>query len=301
MYSDDDVERLYRICLLRGLGFSLNDIREVLDDPAWNLQAALKAHLHELDRRAGATARVRSRVSGLLAPLETAAAPVTADLLGAMEEMTDLEPSMHQRISILVYRDVEEAYEYLIWVFALGPGRLTRDEAGRVVHGEVQAGDGVVWLHPEREEFDLASPRSLGAGTSSVAVRSVTSMPTSVTRRPGTPRSSTSGGPALRLPRVRRPGQRRSPVVVHETARPTMNRDRHHQEETMTVSSDTDPDPHALPLRPGRRRRHGLLRGRVRGGGGRRRLARPDDGRVGHAQLRAGDMVFYLSDEYESL
>lgn len=27
----------------------------------------------------------------------------------------------------------------------------------------------------------------------------------------------------------------------------------------------------------------------------------PDDGRVGHAELRVGDMVFYLSDEYESL
>lgn len=169
-YADDDVERLYRICLLRGLGFSLNDIREALDEPAWNLQAALTAHLHELDRRAEATARLRSRVSGLLTTLETTDAPQTADLLGAMEEMTELEPPLHQRSSILVYRDVEEAYDYLVRVFALGPGRLTRDEAGRVVHGEVQAGDGVMWLHPEREEYDLASPRSLGAGTSSVAV-----------------------------------------------------------------------------------------------------------------------------------
>lgn len=170
LYSDDDVERLYRICLLRRLGFSLGDIGDALDDPAWNLQAALTAHLHELDRRADTTARLRTRVAGLLSSLDATVAPVTADLLGAMEEMTELEPPMHQRISILVYRDVEEAYQYLVRVFALGPGRLTRDPAGRVVHGEVQAGDGVVWLRPEREEFDLASPHSLGAGTSSMAV-----------------------------------------------------------------------------------------------------------------------------------
>lgn len=113
---------------------------------------------------------MRSRVSGLLASLETTDPPQTADLLGAMEEMTELGPPLHRRISILVYRDVEEAYDYLVRVFALDPGRLTRDEASRVVHAEVQAGDGVMWLHPEAEEFDLASPRSLGAGTSSVAV-----------------------------------------------------------------------------------------------------------------------------------
>lgn len=58
LYADDDVERLYRICLLRGLGFSLNDIREALDEPAWNLQAALTAHLHELDRRGGSNGSV---------------------------------------------------------------------------------------------------------------------------------------------------------------------------------------------------------------------------------------------------
>ena len=45
-------------------------------------------------------------------------------------------------------------------VFGLGPGELTRDEAGDVVHVELQAGDGVVWLHPESPEFGLASPRT---------------------------------------------------------------------------------------------------------------------------------------------
>ena len=39
-----------------------------------------------------------------------------------------------------------------------------------MIHGELQAGHGVLWLHPESHEFKLASPRSTGAATASVAV-----------------------------------------------------------------------------------------------------------------------------------
>ena len=81
-----------------------------------------------------------------------------------------LDATVQRRISILVYSDLETAHDYLVRVFGLGPGQLTRDDAGRIVHGELQAGDGVVWLHPESPEYALASPRSLGAATAMVAV-----------------------------------------------------------------------------------------------------------------------------------
>ena len=83
-----------------------------------------------------------------------------------------LDTTVQRRISILVYADLETAFDYLIRVFGLGPGQLTRDGKGRVVHGELQAGDGVVWLHPESPEFGLSSPGSLGAATAMVAVTS---------------------------------------------------------------------------------------------------------------------------------
>ena len=35
MYSGADVERLYRICLLRRVGLPLADVNAALDDPAW--------------------------------------------------------------------------------------------------------------------------------------------------------------------------------------------------------------------------------------------------------------------------
>ncbi|HET8915411.1 MAG TPA: VOC family protein, partial [Propionibacteriaceae bacterium] len=46
----------------------------------------------------------------------------------------------------------------------------TRDESGRVVHGELHIGDGVVWMHPPSAEYHLLSPASLGASTHCMAV-----------------------------------------------------------------------------------------------------------------------------------
>jgi uncharacterized glyoxalase superfamily protein PhnB len=55
-------------------------------------------------------------------------------------------------------------------VFGFGPGTITRDESGRVVHGELHVGDGVIWMHPPSAEYNLVSPASLGASTHCMAV-----------------------------------------------------------------------------------------------------------------------------------
>jgi DNA-binding transcriptional MerR regulator len=170
VYDDADVERLYRICLLRRLGLPLGEIKRALDDPAWSLRAAMNTHLCELERRLEAGGRLRSRLTHLLASMATSDGLLTEELLAVLEEMTMLETTVQRRISILVYANLEAAYEFLVRVFGLGPGELTRDTTGRVIHGELQAGDGVVWLHPETTEFGLASPRSVGASTACVAV-----------------------------------------------------------------------------------------------------------------------------------
>ena len=169
LYSADDVSRLYRICLLRGLGFPLADIATTLDDPAWNLRAALGRHLAELDARLGAAQELRGRVADLLAGapdgslLEVMEGMAVLDILG-------LDTTVRQRIAVVVYADLPAAYDYLVDVFGLGPGRLTRSPDGVAVHGEVHAGDGSIWLHPESPEFGLASPRSLSATTANIVV-----------------------------------------------------------------------------------------------------------------------------------
>lgn len=170
LYAQGDVERLYRICLLRRLGLPLSEIGRALDDPAWSLRAAMATHLRHLERRLEAAGSLRSRLARLMGSMGPSDGPLTEDLLEVLEEMTMLDTTVQRRISFLVYSDLEGAYDYLVRVFGLGPGQLTRDDEGRVVHGELQAGDGVVWLHPESAEFGLSSPRSLGAATAGMAV-----------------------------------------------------------------------------------------------------------------------------------
>jgi DNA-binding transcriptional MerR regulator len=169
-YDDSDVERLYRICLLRRLGLPLSEIARALDDPAWSLRGAMAMHLSQLEQRLEAGSRLRGRLVNLVSSLDRPEDPRTEDLLEVLEEMTMLDATVQRRISILVYADLEVAFDYLIEVFGLGPGQLFRDDTGRIVHGEIEAGDGVIWLHPESKEYGLASPRTVGAMTGGVVI-----------------------------------------------------------------------------------------------------------------------------------
>lgn len=168
VYTDADVERLYRVRSLRRLGLTLGEIAGALDESGHDLRSTMARHLAAVEQRIEAEARLRNRLAQLVGT--TDADPTTDDILRLLEEMNVLDTTMQRRISILVYADLDAAYTFLIDVFGLGAGQLTRDDAGNVVHGELQAGDGVVWLHPESPEFGLASPRSLGAASASMAL-----------------------------------------------------------------------------------------------------------------------------------
>ena len=170
LYTAGDVERLYRICLLRRVGVALADIARALDDPAWGLRPAMTSHLRELDRRVEATGRLRGRLMQLLETAATDGPPSADALMTIVEEMTMLEGNVQRRISVLVCADIQAEFDFLVRVFGLGPGEITRSDDGTTQHGEIQAGDGVIWLHPESEEFGLASPRSVGAATGMMAI-----------------------------------------------------------------------------------------------------------------------------------
>ncbi|MGM9538405.1 MAG: MerR family transcriptional regulator [Candidatus Onthomonas sp.] len=51
LYGPAEVERLQQILFYRELGLPLGEIRAILDDPAFDQQAALQSHLAELNRR----------------------------------------------------------------------------------------------------------------------------------------------------------------------------------------------------------------------------------------------------------
>lgn len=169
LYGHAAIQRLYVIGRLRALGLSLEQIRRAIDDPAWSLAGALKEHLVAADRQLNALGVLRTALTTALTDLATADDP-TDDLLGVLTAMESIETLLRQRISILVYRDLAAAHRYLVEVFGFTPGEITAAPDGTVVHAEVFAGDGVIWLHPETDEYALASPATLGRATATMAI-----------------------------------------------------------------------------------------------------------------------------------
>lgn len=69
LYSDDDLLRLQQILIGRTLGLSLEQIRRMLDDPAFDHRAALEKQRGELQTRAEETAAMIRAVDAALAQL----------------------------------------------------------------------------------------------------------------------------------------------------------------------------------------------------------------------------------------
>ncbi len=165
-YDTEHVDRLYRIRLLRELGTPVAQI----DPDGSDLLELTSRHLAELDRQIGAHTRQRERVRAVEQRLMRGQAPTDTELIGALVGLNDPDATIARRLTLLVYRDIEAVQDFLVDVFGFGRGDLSRDPEGRVVHGEVYAGDGLIWMHREAEEFGLASPATVGAATHCMAV-----------------------------------------------------------------------------------------------------------------------------------
>ena len=164
-YDVDTLDRLYRVRLLRELGTRVAD----LDPDAEDLRDLTGRHLADLDTRLAELARQRERVRAVQSRLLEGDGPGDEALLDLLSGLSTDEPALVGRITLLVYRDIAASHAFLVDVFGLAPGPITRD-GDRVVHGEVYAGDGVLWLHPESPEHQMVSPLATGTVTASLAV-----------------------------------------------------------------------------------------------------------------------------------
>jgi DNA-binding transcriptional MerR regulator len=165
-YDAEHIDRLYRILVLRALGSPVGE----LDPDSADLLTLTTRHLADLDLRIGELARQRERVRSVEERLMTGQQPTDAELVGVLAGLDDPDAAITRRLTLLVYRDIEAAQRHLVEVFGFAPGELARDESGKVVHGEVYAGDGLIWMHREAEEYGLASPATLGAASHCMAV-----------------------------------------------------------------------------------------------------------------------------------
>jgi DNA-binding transcriptional MerR regulator/uncharacterized glyoxalase superfamily protein PhnB len=169
LYDATDVARLYRIGLLRRLGFPLEQIATVLEHPQWQLGPAIDRHRADTQRRAATTARLATALASMAGALARQDNPSPEQLFSTLEEMTMLDKAtIRGTTGLLVYDDIAAAHEYVTRVFGLTAGPLERDDNGTAVHGEVRAGDRVIWLHPPGPGY--SSPSSLGAVSSMTVV-----------------------------------------------------------------------------------------------------------------------------------
>jgi len=69
LYNEEDLLRLQQILFFRELDFPLDDIRQILDDPAFNPLAALEEHRRLLHERAGRIGRLLNTIDRTIAKL----------------------------------------------------------------------------------------------------------------------------------------------------------------------------------------------------------------------------------------
>lgn len=165
-YDDTDVDRLYRIRLLRELGTPVADI----DPDASDVIEVTDRHLAAIDAQIATLTRQRERVRAVADRLASGTAASPASLLGVLRGLAEPEDAATRRLTLLVYRDIVAAQQHLVGVFGFAPGELARDGGGTVVHGEVFAGDGIIWMHREAPEFGLGSPATLGGASHCMAI-----------------------------------------------------------------------------------------------------------------------------------
>lgn len=165
-YDSVQIDRLYRIRLLRELGTPLADIDPDMPD----LLAITTRHLTALDARIAELSRQRERVRAVEQRLLSDEKPGDAELVGVLSGLSAAENAATRRLTLLVYRDIEAAQRHLVDVFGFVPGELVHDDSGACVHGEVYAGDGLIWMHRESPEHGLASPATLGGAAHCMAV-----------------------------------------------------------------------------------------------------------------------------------
>lgn len=90
IYGPKEVDRLQEILFYRELGFSLADIRRLLDDPAYDRQAALQSHLAELKAR-------RARLDGLILTVQNTIAEAKGGC--KMSDKEKFEAFKHQVVA----------------------------------------------------------------------------------------------------------------------------------------------------------------------------------------------------------
>jgi bifunctional DNase/RNase len=108
VYAPADVERLYRVLALRGVGMTLDEIAAVLDDDGVSLIDTVRRHVAAVERDIEQRQRLLARLREMLDGLEHSTAPSVDELIGTVEAMTVVEATIED---VVTREPREEAFE----------------------------------------------------------------------------------------------------------------------------------------------------------------------------------------------
>ena len=91
LYGDDDVARLQQIASLRGLGFPLESIRELLDDRRMSPLEIVRMHADRVREQVRTQQRLVERLDALAAGLGTGRPVSAQELILTIEEINMFE------------------------------------------------------------------------------------------------------------------------------------------------------------------------------------------------------------------
>jgi DNA-binding transcriptional MerR regulator len=121
VYTNDDLQRLYRISLLRQLGLPLSDIAGELEDSSHDLADTISRHVEQVDQRLAALGRHRERMITIRESLANGS-PTDEELLDTLHDLAQIDHGLTQRLTLLVYNDIEAVHDHLVATFGFGPG-----------------------------------------------------------------------------------------------------------------------------------------------------------------------------------
>lgn len=108
LYSEGDVQRLYRILALRRLGFALSEVASVLGADSPNLRETVRRHFAAVERDLAQQRRLHQRLAEILSALERSVQPSIEQFIDTVEAMAMIETTIadvvghvrtHQRVS----------------------------------------------------------------------------------------------------------------------------------------------------------------------------------------------------------
>jgi DNA-binding transcriptional MerR regulator len=91
LYTAEDIARLQQIMCLRALGFSLEEIRTCLENPAYSLQYLIALHITRLHEQIAVSHRLLNRLEVLAQQLQTTNSVSIEHLIQTMETITMFE------------------------------------------------------------------------------------------------------------------------------------------------------------------------------------------------------------------